>query len=47
MTSDANLHTYPETLQTDVLPERERNSDWQRQNIVGDDVEKSTEVLTA
>lgn len=43
---DETKHTYPETLQTDMIPERERDSDWQRQHIVGDDVEEGTEVLT-
>lgn len=39
-------HTYPETLQTNMLPECERDPDGECQNIIGDDVEKGTEVLT-
>ena len=39
-------HTYPETLQTNMLPECERDSDWQRQNIVGNNIEEGPKLLT-
>lgn len=43
---DDAKRTYPETLQTEVLPERERDSDGECKNVVGDDIEECTEVLT-